>query len=341
MIRVLIVDDSIFIRTILKDFLSKSPDIEVVGTASDGVEALSLIDDLKPDVMTLDIEMPRMTGIDLLRKMPDLSHRPKVLMLSSLTSKDASHTRTALALGADDFMLKPQEIFRVRGIQEELVAKIRHLIHIGPAVKQDVSSRGLARKLLIFGSSAGGLQQLDLILSTISPDLDAAVVITQHMPEGFTAALADRFNRICPLPVKESESGCILNAGEVVISRSGVHSIVSTFLTRDGLSGGKIVHSTAPPVHAVRPAIDVTFSTAAKIFGGRTLAVILSGMGNDCGDGAAAVKAAGGQVFVCSEEDCLVYGMARSAMKKNSVDRVVPLRRIPDEVQRAITAMEG
>jgi len=342
MIRVLIVDDSIFIRTILKDFLSKYQDIEIVGAASDGVEALSLIDELRPDVMTLDIEMPKMTGIDVLRKIQNLSHRPKVLMLSSLTSRDASHTRTALALGADDFMLKPQEIFRVRGIQEELVAKVRHLIQIRPAVKNDVSSsQGLARRVLIFGSSAGGLQQLDLILSNISPDLDAGVVITQHMPEGFTAALADRFNRICPLPVRESESGCILNAGEVVISRSGFHSVISTSMTRDGLSGGKIVHSTAPPVHAVRPAIDVTFSTAAKIFGRRTLAVILSGMGNDCGDGAFDIKAAGGQVFACSEEDCLVYGMARSAMRKNSVDRVIPLRGIPDEVLRTINAMEG
>lgn len=341
MIRVLIVDDSIFIRTILKDFLSKAPDIEVVGTASDGVEALSLIEDLRPDVITLDIEMPRLNGIDLLRKMPGLGHHPRVLMLSSLTSKDASHTQTALALGADDFMLKPQEIFRVRGIEEEVIAKIRHLIQIRPAVKEDVSGRGIARKVLLFGSSAGGLQQLDLVLSSISPDLDAAVVVTQHMPEGFTAALADRFNRICPLPVRESESGCTLNAGEVVIARSGVHSVISAYMTRDGLSGGKIVHSTAPPVHAVRPAIDVTFSTGAKVFEGRTLAVILSGMGNDCGEGAAAVKAAGGQVFACSEEDCLVYGMARSAMKKNCVDRVVPLRKIPDEVQRAITSMEG
>jgi len=174
MIRVLIVDDSIFIRTILKDFLSKYQDIEIVGAASDGVEALSLIDELRPDVMTLDIEMPKMTGIDVLRKIQNLSHRPKVLMLSSLTSRDASHTRTALALGADDFMLKPQEIFRVRGIQEELVAKVRHLIQIRPAVKNDVSSsQGLARRVLIFGSSAGGLQQLDLILSNISPELAA------------------------------------------------------------------------------------------------------------------------------------------------------------------------
>ncbi|MDK2973916.1 MAG: two-component system, chemotaxis family, protein-glutamate methylesterase/glutaminase [Methanofollis sp.] len=341
MIRVLVVDDSIFIRTILKDFLSESPDIEVVGTASDGVEALSQIDELRPDVMTLDIEMPRMTGIDVLRKMQNLSHRPKVLMLSSLTSRDASHTRTALALGADDFMLKPQDIFKVRGIQEELVAKIRHLIQIGPAVKKDGPSRGVATRLLIFGSSAGGLQQLDILLSKISPDLDAGIVVTQHMPEGFTAALADRFNRICPLPVKESENGCILNAGEVVISRSGVHSVISTFMARNGISGGKIVHSTAPPIHAVRPAIDVTFSTAARIFGGRTLAVILSGMGNDCGEGASAVKAAGGQVLACSEEDCLVYGMVRSAMRKNSVDKVIPLRKIPDEVSKTITAMKG
>ncbi|QYZ80245.1 chemotaxis-specific protein-glutamate methyltransferase CheB [Methanofollis formosanus] len=341
MIRVLIVDDSVFIRTILKDIFGRSPEIEVVGTASDGAEALELIDTLRPDAITLDIEMPKLNGLEVLERMKGCRHRPKVMMLSSLTAKDAEHTRKALALGADDFMLKPTEIFKVRGIEEELVTRIKHLIEIRAAVKATGRRDRVARKVVLFGSSAGGLQQLDLVLSRLSSDLDAAVVITQHMPAGFTAALADRFNRICPLPVRESENGTLLKEGEVVISKAGYHTVISAALTGEGIRGGKIVHSSAPPVHAVRPAIDRTFSSAAKVFGKRTLAVVMSGMGSDCGAGAADVKAAGGTVYVCKEHDCLVYGMARSALKTNSVDRTVSLRHIPEEVVEAVGRMEA
>lgn len=341
MIRILIVDDSVFIRTILRDIFSKAPELEVVGIASDGAEALEQIDSLRPDVMTLDIEMPKLNGLQVLEGMKRCRHRPKVMMLSSLTAKDAEHTKKALALGADDFMLKPTEIFKVRGIEEELVTRIKHLIEIRPAVKAAGRRDQVARKVVVFGSSAGGLQQLDLVLSRLSPALDAAVVVTQHMPEGFTAALAERFNRICPLPVRESENGMVLKEGEVVISKAGYHTMITAVLTGDGVRGGKIIHSSAPPVHAVRPAIDKTFSSAAKVFKDRTLAVVMSGMGNDCGAGAADVRAAGGTVYVCKEHDCLVYGMARSALKNSSVNQVVSLRHIPDEVMRTVNKMEA
>jgi len=340
MIRVLIVDDSIFIRTILKDTLGADPGIEIVGTASDGEEALRMVADLRPDAMTLDIEMPKVTGIEVLKRLKNAEYRPRVLMLSSLTSKDAEHTRLALSLGADDFMLKPREIFQVRGLQEELAAKIRHLIEIKPAQKVRPISDEIATHVVLFGSSAGGLQQLDRVLSSLSPEMTAGVVVTQHMPEGFTAALAERFNRICPLPVHESENGHLIKKGEVIVCKAGFHSVISAVLTREGKAGGKIVHSTAPPVHAVRPAIDKTFSSAARTYGRNTLAVVLSGMGNDCGDGAAEIKAAGGTVFVCKEEDCLVYGMARSARKKADVDKVLPLADIPGEVLKTVRMME-
>lgn len=340
MIRVLIVDDSIFIRTILKDILGAAPGIEIVGSASDGEEALRMIEELRPDAMTLDIEMPKITGIEVLKRLKNAGYRPKILMLSSLTSKDAEHTRLALSLGADDFMLKPQDIFRVRGLKEELVAKIRHLIEIRPAQKVRSASDELATHVVLFGSSAGGLQQLDRVLSNLSPEMTAGIIITQHMPEGFTAALAERFNRICPLPVHESENGHLIKKGEVIVCKAGFHSVISSLLTKEGKTGGKIVHSTAPPVHAVRPAIDKTFSSAARTYRHNTLAVVLSGMGNDCGDGAADIKAAGGTVFVCKEEDCLVYGMARSALKRNSVDKVLPLADIPGEVLKATRTME-
>jgi two-component system chemotaxis response regulator CheB len=332
MIRVLVVDDSVFMRTIVSDMLKKDPAIDVVGTASDGIEALKKCAELSPDVITLDIEMPRMDGIEVLRRLMPTKHAPKVLMLSSLTSKDAEMTREALRLGAGDFMLKPRDIATVRGIEQELTIKIKHLIRFPMIARHVTSTKGIADRIVVIGSSAGGPQQLDVLLSSLDPDLPAAVVVTQHMPVGFTAALAERLNRISLLPVKESQNGDLLERGQVIVSKAGFHTVVSSMVTADGIRGGRIVHSTAPPIHAVRPAVDATFTTAAKTFAPRIVSVLLSGMGSDGGEGMFAVKEAGGTTICCDQDDCLVYGMARSALERNCVDHVVPLKKIAGEI---------
>jgi two-component system chemotaxis response regulator CheB len=341
MVRVLIVDDSVFMRTVLKDILGRDPSLEIVGTAADGKEALKKIAQLKPDVMTLDVQMPRMDGIATLEAMQSLPFTPKTLMLSTLTSKDADLTKRALDLGADDFMLKPANLARVRDIEFELVTKIKYLITL-PAVGQKPSRESVpATRAVLIGASAGGPPMLDLLVSSFSPSLDAAVVITQHIPEGFTAPLAQRLNRISRLPVTESDNGDVLQNGHIYVSRAGFHSIISAHPGADGSMGGRITHSRAPAIHGVRPAVDRTFASAAKVFGPRTLAVILSGMGSDGGEGMQAVKEAGGTTLVVNEEDSLVYGMARSALERNCVDRVVPLRRIPREILETIGQREG
>lgn len=340
MLRVLIVDDSVFIRTVLSDLLNRDPEIEVIGTACNGVEALPLIEELKPDIMTLDIQMPQMDGIETLQEISHLSYRPKILVLSTLTSRDAELTYKALRLGADDFMLKPRNISKVRGIENELTTKLKQLISISESDKCTPESTIPAERLILIGSSAGGPPMLDQIFSNLKGNQDAAFIITQHMPEGFTAALAERLNRICPMPVKETESGDILNNGHVYLSKGGYHTIISRHVDESGRHGGHITLTKSAPVHAVRPAVDITFSSAAKVFGNNCLSVILSGMGNDAGEGTLAIKNAGGSTMVVREEDCLVYGMARSALKRDCVDRVIPLTRIHREIMQYIAKKE-
>jgi two-component system, chemotaxis family, protein-glutamate methylesterase/glutaminase len=340
-VRVLIVDDSVFMRTILKDMLVKDAGIEVVGTASDGVDALQQIKALAPDVVTLDIEMPRMGGLEVLTRLAMMKRPPRTLVLSSLTSADAEMTKRAIGLGADDFMLKPRDVAKTRGIERELQDRIHHLIAIPRSPKRPICTSRPADCAVVIGSSAGGPQMLDHLLSSIKPDLRAGIIVTQHMPLGFTAPLAARLNRISPLPVKESENGGILEEGQVVVSKAGFHSVISGMMADDGRRGGKIVHSTAPPVHAVRPAVDTTFTSAARTFRSRTVSILLSGMGSDGGEGTASVKEQGGVTMVCNEHDCLVYGMARSALKRGCVDRVIPLVEIAREIESAVEALEG
>jgi two-component system chemotaxis response regulator CheB len=343
MAKVLIVDDSVFMRTVIRDMLQKDPSLEIVGTASNGIEALEKISILKPDLITLDIEMPRMNGLDVLRELKNAAWRPKTIMLSSLTSEGAEMTTEAIRLGADDFMLKPKDIPQLRLIADELVATIHHLITAPPHLPEKVpvisQKDGSAERVVLIGSSAGGPPMLDTLLSKLRADLPACVIITQHMPVGFTAPLAARFNRIAHMPVKETETGDMLKTGTVFISRAGVHTMIGAALTADGKRTGRIIHSNAPPIHGVRPAVDKTFESAAQVFGENTVAVILSGMGNDAGAGASAIRQAGGTSIICDQKDCLVYGMARSAIQKNAVDKVLPLAKIPDEIERIVMKM--
>jgi two-component system, chemotaxis family, protein-glutamate methylesterase/glutaminase len=342
MVTVLTVDDSVFMRTVIRDMLVKDPAIDVVGTASNGIDALEKIRSLKPDVVTLDIEMPKMNGIEVLRELQKEKIRPKVIMLSSLTSKDATATVEAIRLGADDFMLKPKDLPHVRDISDELVAKVKHLMTMEaatPITNKPERQGGAARRVVLIGSSAGGPPMLDTLLAGLPADLPAGVVITQHMPTGFTAALAERFNRISHLPVRETENGDMVETGKILLSKAGVHTVISGVIDGNGSRSGRIVHTSAPPLHGVRPAVDKTFESAAQVYGDRCVSVILSGMGNDAGEGARAVKKAGGVSLLCDEKDCLVYGMARSAIQHDAVDGVLPLSRLAVEIERIVAQM--
>jgi two-component system chemotaxis response regulator CheB len=342
MVKILIVDDSVFMRTVIRDMVTKDPSIEVVGTASNGQDALEKIKTLKPDLVTLDIEMPRMNGIQVLEELQKEKRRPKILMVSTLTSEGAEMTRQAIHLGADDFMLKPKDIPHVREIGDELVSKIKHLITLPsqPVSHKTPVNTGSAERVVLIGSSAGGPPMLDTLLAALPADLPAGVMVTQHMPTGFTAALAERFNRIASMPVKETENGDIVETGKILLSKAGVHTIISGDVGTNNTRIGRIIHSNAPPLHGVRPAVDKTFESAAHVYGKNIVSVILSGMGNDAGEGAHAIKQAGGTSILCDEKDCLVYGMARSAIQKNAVDKVLPLNKLAPEIERLVHRME-
>jgi len=343
MVKVLIIDDSVFMRTIIRDMLTKDTSIEIVGTATNGIEALEKIQSLTPDLITLDIEMPTMNGIEVLKELEKRSKRPKILMLSTLTSKDADLTHQAIRLGADDFMLKPKDIPHVREIGQELIDKVKHLMTLPSkaVVRKKSAATGPADRVVLIGSSAGGPPMLDTLLAELPADLPAGVIVTQHMPPGFTAPLAERFNRTSPIPVKETETGDSIQIGRILLSKAGVHTVVSGELSENNKKTGRIIHTNSPPLHGVRPAVDKTFESAVTVYGKNIISVTLSGMGNDAGAGALAIKEAGGKNFICAEKDCLVYGMPRSVMKYNAVSQVLPLRKLATEIEKAVREMEG
>jgi two-component system chemotaxis response regulator CheB len=343
MVKVLIIDDSVFMRTIIRDLLTKDSSIEIVGTASNGVEALERIQTLAPDLITLDIEMPVMDGIEVLKQLQKRPKRPKILMLSTLTSKGAELTTQAIHLGADDFMLKPKDIPHVREIGRELIDKVKHLISLPSksVTRKEPVSTGAADRVVLIGSSAGGPPMLDILLAELPANLPAGVIVTQHMPPGFTAPLAERFNRITQIPVKETETGDQILTGRILLSKAGFHTIVSGALSDHNKKIGRIIHTNSPPLHGVKPAVDKTFESAVTVYGKNIVSVTLSGMGNDAGAGAQVIKEAGGKNLVCDEKDCLVYGMARSVIKYNAADKILPLNKLAKEIEKVVREMEG
>ncbi|MDP3564879.1 MAG: chemotaxis protein CheB [Methanoregula sp.] len=332
-----------FMRTIIRDMLTKDTSIEIVGTASNGAEALERIDSLSPDLITLDIEMPVMNGIEVLKVLQKRAKRPKILMLSTLTSIGAEQTTQAIHLGADDFMLKPKDIPHVREIGEELINKVKHLISLPSksVIRKEPVNTGPADRVVLIGSSAGGPPMLDILLAELPANLKAGVIVTQHMPPGFTAPLAERFNRITQMPVKETDTGDIIQTGKILLSKAGFHTVVSGALSEHNKKIGRIIHTNSPPLHGVKPAVDKTYESAVTVYGKNIVSVTLSGMGNDAGAGALVIQDAGGINLVCEEKDCLVYGMARSVIKHNAASQILPLKKLAKEIEKAVQGMGG
>lgn len=330
-IRILIVDDSAFIRYTLTKRLDAEPDLTVVDTAYDGIDALEKVARLRPDVVTLDIEMPRLNGLDTLRQLMARHPRP-VVMLSTLTQEGARETFQALALGAVDFCPKPSSTIHIQQVLDTLAEKIRNVAHVplgrlqhlrqAPPVgapRGAATSRALGAHdvVLLIGASTGGPQALQRVVSGLPSDLPAALAIVQHMPPQFTATLAERLDAHSAFSIGESDGTETLRVGQGLLAPGGYHLVVHR--------GGGVALSSAPPRNHVRPSVDVTFESAADAFGPATVAVILTGMGSDGTDGAKRIKAAGGQVLAEAEETCVVYGMPKSAAESGAVDALVPL----------------
>ena len=333
-IRVLVVDDSALMRKLIPAILARDSFIEVVGTAMDGAFALKKIEELQPDVVTLDLEMPRMDGMEALRMI--MKRAPLPVILFSTHSKEGGYaTLKALALGAVDFLQKPKDAAagHLEEIADQLIAKIKVAKRAAgrklPAatVIEDLPARPKGnrpalppRRIIAIGISTGGPNALQYVLSQIPADFLSAIVVVQHMPEGFTEMFAKRLDECCALEVHEARSGDLLVAGRVLICPGNRHVMV-----RRMPRGDMVVLSDGPPVNGHRPSADVLFHSVAQEFGLTAVGVIMTGMGDDGAEGLGAIKNAGGMTLAQSEDTCVVSGMPRAAILKGHANKIIPL----------------
>ena len=341
-IRVLVVDDSALMRKLIPQILLDDPSIEVVGTAMDGVIGLRKIEELRPHVVTLDLEMPRMDGIEMLRQITR-KHRVPVIVVSAHTEEGASVTLKALALGAFDFVTKPQEAAsgHLRQIATELALKIKVAAASGapkmiitlPATKRkghhNVSGQPhLPSRIVAIGISTGGPNALQYVFSHLPEDFPGCLVVVQHMPEGFTEMFARRLHESSAIEVKEAQSGDLLLAGRALICPGNRHMKV-----RRLEHGDIVILGDEPRVNGHRPSADVLFHSVAKEFGGKAVAALMTGMGDDGAAGLGAVQAAGGFTIAQSPETCVVDSMPRSAIERGFATRIVSLRDMASIIQ--------
>jgi two-component system chemotaxis response regulator CheB len=343
-IRVLVVDDSAFVRQALTRMLGAAPDIDVVGTAADGKEGYEKALALRPDVVTLDIKMPRMDGLEALRRI--MSECPTaVLLLSSQTSEGADVTLRGLELGAMDFVDKSsvQGHMNLLSLSEELLAKVRALASVPrariaspPVVREGPPrapepGRGPGTQVVVIGTSTGGPPALQAIIPRLPPGLPCAVLVVQHMPVGFTRSLAERLDGRSVLRVREASEGDPVGPGSVLIAPAGQHMKVR----RRGKET-RVWLDDEPRSALHRPSVDVLMGSVAKAYGPRAMGIVLTGMGSDGVEGLRAIRHFGGVTLAESEESCVIYGMPKAAMEAGVVDRTVPLARIADEILTAV-----
>nr|WP_092068290.1 chemotaxis response regulator protein-glutamate methylesterase [Dendrosporobacter quercicolus]NSL47040.1 chemotaxis response regulator protein-glutamate methylesterase [Dendrosporobacter quercicolus DSM 1736]SDL73694.1 two-component system, chemotaxis family, response regulator CheB [Dendrosporobacter quercicolus] len=344
MIRVLIVDDSAFMRKMLSDLFAGENDFTVVDTARNGKDAVDKVKRLKPDLVTMDVEMPVMDGIQALETIMRETPTP-VVMVSSLTQAGAEATIRALALGAVDFVAKVSgPISNISGISAELLTKCRLAVRVNvarlavpvlksPAAGTLVSFKQFPNdKLIAIGTSTGGPRALQEIITKLPANLPCGVVIVQHMPPGFTKSLAERLNSISSLTVKEAEQNDHIQAGMVYIAPGDYHLTIEN-------SGGKrcLKLNQSPPVGGHRPAVDPMFDSAARVYGDKVVGVILTGMGHDGAKGMQAIKNQRGYTIAEDQSTAVVFGMPKSAIELGVIDKVAPIHTIAAEIIKAVT----
>lgn len=346
MIRVLIVDDSATARTVISEALSRDPEIKIVGTAPDAYVARDKIVQLKPDVVCLDVEMPRMDGITFLRKL--MKHFPvPVLMVSSLTQKGAQVTLDALEAGAIDYVAKPHSYIYdgITDIEKELIAKVKMVAssNLNARIRQRETQKeklisvkplySLAEttnKIIAIGASTGGTVALTDLLTTFPKNIPGTVIV-QHMPSGFTNAFAQRLNELCEVEVKEAEDGDIISKGKVLIAPGDLHMIIR----REG-GNYKVKLGTGEKVSGHRPSVNVLFNSVAKQAGSNAIGVILTGMGNDGAKGMLAMKNSGAINIAQDEKTSIVWGMPKVAIEIGATNYVEPIGNITNKIIKSL-----
>ena len=332
-VRVLVIDDSALMRKLIPKILSRDSEIEVVGTAMDGNFGLKKIEELRPDVVTLDLEMPRMDGMETLRQLTR-KHRLPVIVVSAHSVNGAAATFKALSLGAFDFVPKPFDASQARmdGISEQLTAKVKAAAHFGIphnrlSVPEDFrAQKPLQRpkqapsKVVAIGISTGGPNALQYLLSQLPGNFFGAIVVVQHMPEGFTELFARRLHECCAIDVKEARAGDVLLAGRALICPGNRHIRVKRMPM-----GDVVLLGDDEKVKGHRPSVNVLFHSLAHEFGANGVALLMTGMGEDGAEGLGEVKTAGGLTVAQDEHSCVVFGMPKAAIERGHAMRVVSL----------------
>jgi two-component system chemotaxis response regulator CheB len=338
-LRVLVVDDSALMRKLIPSIIERDNSIEVVGTAMDGRFALKKIEDLSPDVITLDLEMPGLNGIDTLKEIMRRWRLP-VIVVSSHSTAGASITLKALALGAFDFVAKPKDVSaRMPEIAAELIKKIRAAAQSAGKQAQFLPQETHAEQssklrpiapthIVAIGVSTGGPNALQYLFSQLPAEFSGSILVVQHMPDGFTELFAKRLDESCPIRVKEAQSGDLLVAGRALICPGNRHMKV-----RKLPLGNVAVLGEEAPVNGHRPSADVLFHSVAEEFGAQAMGVIMTGMGEDGAAGIGEIRAAGGFTVAQSQETCVVFGMPKAAIERGFVMQVADLQELPNILQ--------
>jgi two-component system, chemotaxis family, protein-glutamate methylesterase/glutaminase len=346
-LRVLVVDDSAYVRKVIKQMLSRSPFIEVVGTAHDGEEALELVEKLNPDVVTLDLIMPVLDGVGFLNK--QMAKRPIPVIIVSIAGESSELALTALDSGAIDFVEKPTALAteKIFEISDELIEKVKtaanvHMTRlkvatapspekiIMPVLEKEIGA-GLI-DIVVIGISTGGPQALKYLIPKLPENLPVPIAIVLHMPVGYTQLYAQKLNEISHLNVVEAQEGDLVEPGTVLIAPAGRH------LSLKRRADGKVIsHLDVRPFDTLhRPSVDILFQSAAEVYSSRVLGIVMTGMGSDGKQGAAWIKSQGGLIFTEAEESCVVYGMPSSVVEAGLSDKIVNLDQLADAILEVI-----
>ena len=349
-LRVLVVDDSAYVRKVVREMLSRSPFIEVVGVARDGREGLELTKQLNPDVVTCDLIMPELDGVGFVRE--QMLRRPLPIIIMSIADENAEAVLNALDSGAVDFLQKPTALAseRILEISSELIDKVKAAGNISvERIKRDTANGRLTASadkpapteavvgshsvdIVVLGISTGGPQGLKSLIPKLPGDFPVPVALVMHMPVGYTEMYARRLDELSPLNVREATEGDVVRPGVVLIAAAGKHM---TFRRRP--DGTVVTHLDTRPLDTLhRPSVDVMFQSAAETFRDRVLAVVMTGMGSDGKQGAAWIKSQGGLVYTESEETCVVYGMPASVVEAGLSDKSVPLGRLAQVIREVV-----
>lgn len=338
-VRTLVVDDSAFVRKVVREMLGRSPFIEVVGIANDGEEALKKVAELKPDVVTCDLTMPRLGGVEFVRQ--QMARLPIPIIIVSASPADGEEVLEAMSAGAVDFIQKPSALANddLLNVREELVEKVKGAAR-APVKNLHMDSAPPERKLsaprkckvdaVVLGISTGGPQALRYLLPQLPADFPVPLLMVLHMPVGYTALFAAKLDELSAMDVCEAQDGQILRPGLAILAQAGRHLTLARSVNREIYT----VLTDRPNHKPHSPSVDVLFHSAAEIFKSKTLAIVMTGMGNDGKEGAAWIKAQGGTVLTESEESCVIYGMPRSVDEAGLSDGSVPLSGMAEAIMK-------